>query len=349
MDKQPINVPSTSNRKVFAFGELMLRLHAGGGRRISQAGYFDRYYGGSEANACVLLARLGIPAHFISVLPDNELGHIGTSELRSQGVQTGGIRYSGDRMGLYFTESGHGIRPGRVLYQRAGSSFSDIKPGQFDWVNLLEEGAVFHWSGISPAISAGAADCCAEALDTARQKGMILSSDFNYRSSLWNYGRKPSELMPELLQNIEVLVADLDAAAIYFRIQTDPDKALEDRFEDCGRQLQSRLPGLRILAMTFRRQSSRSGQYFGALMNPEGVYFSPRFELPGILDLIGAGDAFTAGLLYGVLEGLPGRQVIDTAVACGALKQSIPGDWALLNLADIDHFLNQGPGGRILR
>src|SRR5882724_4456438 len=207
--------------QVAAFGEFMLRLHSGDSRRFLQAGEYKAYYAGAEANLSVLLARLGVSVRYITRVPQNDIAMGGVEQLRGQGVAVDHILYGGDKLALYFTEQGNGIRSTRVIYDRAGSSYAELQPGMIDWDACLSEVPYFHWSGIAAAVSQGAADTCAEALAAAHRKGMIISSDFNYRTSLWKYGKRPADVMPGLLQYSKVAVADLDSAAVYFGIETD--------------------------------------------------------------------------------------------------------------------------------
>ncbi|HEY8970681.1 MAG TPA: sugar kinase [Puia sp.] len=335
--------------RLAAFGEFMLRLHSMEGRRFLQAGPYQPYYAGAEANTCVLLSRLGIPVRYITRLPDNDIAQAGVQQLSGQGVDTSHIVYGGDKMGVYFTEQGNGIRSTRVIYDRDGSSYARLQPGVIDWKKSLAGVPYFHWSGISAAVSAGAADVCTEALSIARQEGITISTDFNYRTTLWKYGKHPREVMPGLMQYTRVAVADLDSAAVYFGVQTDAAAGMEERFIQCSQALRERLPHLEVLAMSFRKTQGIQHIYSGALLYKGGYYFSPRLELPFVTDQIGSGDAFTGGMLYGLMTDAPPQQIIDLATACGAVKQSIPGDWALISKGELDQFIQNGVTGRIIR
>ena len=332
-----------------AFGEFMLRLHSGEGRRFLQADTYKAYYAGAEANTCVLLSRMGIAVDYITRLPANDIAEAGVAQLRGQGVGTGHIVYGGDKLGVYFTEQGNGIRSTRVIYDRTGSSYARIEPGMIDWKKILQGVGYFHWSGISAAVSRSAADTCAEALAVAQETGMRISADFNYRTTLWKYGKHPREIMPDLLQYSHVAVADLDSAKVYFGIETDPDAGFEERFRQCSLALREKCPRLEVLAMSFRKTKGIQHLYSGALLYKGDYYFSVEQDLPFVTDQIGSGDAFTGGLLYGLMREAPPRQIIDFAVACGALKQSIPGDWALVTLSEVEQFIQSGSTGRIIR
>jgi len=335
--------------ELVAFGELMLRLHARQNQRFAQTDGYDAYYAGAEANACVLLSRLGIGVDYVTLLPDNEIARTGVRQLRGQGIGTDHIVYRGEKLGVYFTEQGNGIRSTRVIYDRDGSSFALSGRGVVDWRSCLDGVGWLHWSGISAAVSQLSAEACAEALAIAREKGVRISADFNYRTTLWKYGKHPSEVMPALLQHSSVAVADLDSAAVYFGIETDKGASHEDRFRECSSALQKKIPSLEVLAMSFRLPHGIQHGYFGALLYKGEFYFSTRHELPFVTDQIGSGDAFTGGMLYGLMTEAAPQQIIDLAIACGAIKQSIVGDWALVSKAELEQFIHNGPTGRIIR
>ncbi|SJZ78059.1 2-dehydro-3-deoxygluconokinase [Chitinophaga eiseniae] len=339
----------TTAVRLAAFGEFLLRLHSNSGKRFGQSDGYIPYYAGAEANVCVLLSRLGISTEYITRVPDNDLAVTGLQHLRGHGVGTGRVVYGGDRLGLYFTESGNGIRPGRVIYDRTGSSFATLQPGEIDWASALAGINVFHWSGVAAALSASSAAVCAEALAAAQAAGLTISSDFNYRATLWKYGQHPSAVMPALLQHSDMTVADLDAVNVYYNIETDKQLPPEKRFEQCYDQLRRHMPKLKTLAMSFRKVQGNQLMYFGALAQDDRYYFAEGFTVPQVTDQIGAGDAFTAGILFGVMNQHPPQRTIDFAVACGTLKQSIHGDWALVNEREVTDLMANGPSGRIVR
>lgn len=332
-----------------AFGEFLMRLHSAGSQRFLQTSDYKAYYAGAEANVCVLLARLGISTRYITRVPENDIAIAGLHQLQSHGVATDGILYGGEKLGLYFTEPGNYIRSTRVIYDRSGSSYATLQPGMIDWENALSQTQYFHWSGVAAAVSQSAADVCAEALAVAQDKGLIISADFNYRSTLWKYGKKAAEIMPCLLEPSEIIVADLDSAAVYYNITTDATASIEDRFRQCSEALRQRLPNLKTLAMSFRKTQDHEPWYTGAIMHKGNYYFSAGYCLPFITDQIGAGDAFTAGMLFGLMNDYEPQRIIDFATACGALKQSINGDWAILVKPEVEQFMQTGSSGRIIR
>src|SRR5258708_18747679 len=335
--------------RLAAFGEFMLRLHSHEGRRFLQTNAYEAFYAGAEANVSVLLARLGVPVSYITRVPDNDLVKAGIEQLRGHGVDTTHISYGGERLALYFTEQGNGIRPTRVIYDRAGTAYASLQPGMIDWRQALDGMSYFHWSGVAAAVSQGAADTCAEALAIAQEKDLVISSDFNYRTTLWKYGKHPREVMPGLLSYSRVAVADLDSVAVYYGIETDRNAGFEERCLQCCKALQEKLPRLEGLATSFRKTQGIQHTYSGALLYKGATYFSARHELPFVTDQIGSGDAFTGGMLYGLMNDMDPQGIIDFATACGALKQSIAGDWAIISKPEAEQFIKNGSSGPIIR
>lgn len=335
--------------RLAAFGEFLLRLQSKHGKRFQQTEGYTAYYAGAEANLCVLLSRLGVPVQYISRIPANDLAVAGVQQLKSHGVGTEHIIYGGEKLGLYFTESGNGIRPGRVIYDRTGTSYASLQPGMIDWKTILHDTEYFHWSGVAAAISASAAAVCGEAIEVAKEKGMKISGDFNYRATLWQYGKTAKEIMPPLLQHSEIAVADLDSIGIYYGIETDKQWPLEDRFKKTVEMLRKKMPRLKTLGMSFRKMRDHQQVYLAALAHEDQFFFSEGYMIPQVTDQIGTGDAFTAGILYGLMNQYQPQDIINFATACGTLKQSIAGDWAIITKADIDELIANGVSGRIVR
>jgi 2-dehydro-3-deoxygluconokinase len=336
---------------VICFGELMMRLNTPHHQRFTQSAQWEIFYGGSEANVSVLLSRLGTKAGFVTRLPENDLGQAALESLRHHGVDTSGIVRGGERLGLYFTETSNTLRPSKVIYDRKDSSFASITPGMIPWASIFSGASWFHWSGISAAVSASGAAVCLEAVQAAKKSGITISADLNYRSTLWKYGKQPSEIMPELLSYCDVITADLDAAAVYFGIVAEPERSREDLLTQCGKKISEKLPALKVLAMTFRETKDAGSQlYSGVLMSGGKVHPSRVVEFGDVVERIGSGDAFMAGLLYGLALDYPHAEVIDFAVAAGALKHSVPGEYAILTKTEIENFLSQGNAkGKIIR
>lgn len=340
------NIPQT---KIATFGELLLRMSVPNGNRFTQAGEMKIHVGGAEANVCVLLSQLGISTDYITRLPQNDLAQLALNELQKYKVNTTNCIYGGDRLGLYFVEAGNQIRQSQVIYDRSNSSFATIGEKQINWEEVLSDATHFHWSGISPGVSYEAGLVCKEAILAAHKKGIPISSDFNFRSKLWQYGKHPSEILPELLHYSTITVADLDSVEIYFGIKTDPKESEENRFQKTFELLKGKMPFLKTLAMSFRKSDGPAHLYSGMLLHDGNFYQTKENKIHLVTDQIGSGDAFTAGLLYGLSHQLSGQECIDWAVACGVIKQSIPGDFAITNPAEISHFIKNGSSNRINR
>ncbi len=337
------------NHTVVCFGELLLRLDTGV-QRFSQAQQFQAGYVGSEANVAVLLSRLGIHTRLASVLPANELGSAARDQVRQHGIDTSSILFREGRIGVFFSESAASLRPGHIIYDRAHSAFAELKPGEIDWKTVFKGAEWFHWSGISPAVSHNVALVCREALQEARQSGLKISADFNYRSKMWKYGKHPAEVMPELLSYCDVIYGDIDTATIYFDINTNPALSRDEALLSCGEALKKRLPHVKSLAMTFREQLPAGSQAYSGVLLHDKLYHSRVFELGTIVERIGTGDAFMGGLIYALLHEEEPQHAINFAVAAGALKHAIAGDAALTSRDEIESLLKTGSTfGRIIR
>lgn len=335
--------------KVVTVGELLLRMSVANAFRFTQAKEMHIQIGGAEANVCILLSQLGILTEYLTRLPENDLAKLALNELNKFKVNTTNCIFGGERIGLYFVEAGNQIRQSQVIYDRSNSSFSTIASGQINWKNAFDGATHFHWSGISPALSKDAYQVCKEGILAAHKKGLIISSDFNYRSKLWQYGKKPSEVMPELLTYSNITIADLDAVELYFGISTNKNSTDKERFVNAYDLLKQKMPYLKTLAMSFRKSEGQSHIYSAMLMHEGQLYQSKSHQIHLITDQIGSGDAFTAGLLYGLITNKNPQECIEWATACGVLKQSIPGDFAITSLEEIKHFLEIGTSNRISR
>ena len=335
--------------KLLTIGELLLRMSTTNGFRFSQTNDFRVQIGGAEANVCVLLSQLGVETEFLSRIPANDLATLALNELKKYNVNVSNCSFGGERMGLYFVENGNQIRQTQVIYDRSNSSFSTIQKEDVNWQKAFEQATHFHWSGISPAISQKAAEVCKQGILLAHEKGLVISSDFNYRSKLWQYGKKPSEIMPELLQFSRIIVADLDAVEIYFGIKTDKKEKDSLRFENAYIELKKHMPYLETLAMSFRKSEGLTHTYSAMLMNDNVMYESQQHKIHLVTDQIGSGDAFTAGLLYGLMNNLEPQETIEWATACGVIKQSVSGDFAITGIDEVKHFLKEGVSNRIGR
>jgi len=293
-------------KNVVTFGEIMMRLSPPGFLRFSQARSFDLVYGGGEANVAVALAHLGVPVDYVTRLPDNDLGDACLQFLRQYGVGVDKVVRGGDRLGIYFLEVGAVQRGSKVIYDRANSAVAAIEPGMIDWHEVFADADWFHWTGITPAISAGAANVCLEAVQTAKEMGLTVSCDLNYRKNLWKWGKKPNEVMPELVGYCDVAVGNEEDADKVFGIRApDTDvtagKVEANRYYHVCEELQKRFPNLAIIGITLRGSLSAShNTWSGVLWERGHFYVTSTYDVTHIVDRVGSGDAFSAGLTYGL-------------------------------------------------
>jgi 2-dehydro-3-deoxygluconokinase len=329
--------------KIVCFGEIMLRLSTPNQERILQTRQLEVQYGGSEANVAVSIAQLGAISTFITRLPYTELGQAALSEVRRYNVVINQSVFGGERLGLYFLETGTGNRPSKVIYDRADSGMATLKRGMIDWETVFENATWFHWSGITPAISKSAADSTLEAIQAAQRYGLRISCDLNYRSNLWNYGKLPSEIMPKLLRGCDVVLGDGDTIKTYFGIEGID-------YEDITKKTFAAFPKLKYIAMTARRAFHAShNAYKGFLHDGKTMYESREYDIPDINDRIGAGDAFMASLIFQLSKNAPPQYATDFAAAAAALKHTIPGDFNLVTEKEIEALMKGNTGGKVSR
>lgn len=337
------------NGHIVTFGEIMMRLSPANNLRFRQAQSLELVYGGAEANVAIALANFGMPVQFVTRLPDNELGLSCLSALRQQDVGADFIDFGGQRLGLYFLEVGVGNRPSQVIYDRANSSFATIHERLFSWETIVGGASWFHWSGISPALSAGAAKVTAQAVVAAREAGLTVSCDLNYRHTLWQWGSTPAEIMPGLISQCDVLSAN--TSHLMLGIDDLPiGKSPEEAADACAR-LSAIYPNLKQITMTCRESTATGEQRFTAVMWHLGeLYTSKTFSLTTIVDRIGAGDAHMAGLIYGLVA-FPHdpQRVIDFAAASAVLKHTIRGDANLASVEEVARLLSPDHGFDIIR
>jgi 2-dehydro-3-deoxygluconokinase len=333
-------------KEIILFGEYLLRLTPPGNKKILQAENLEMHWAGSEANIAVSLSLFGENTRYVTALPSNAVAQTGVSQLHRYGVPTTVLEKENSRVGIYFYESGIGARPGRVIYDREHSAFSMLKDGDIDWSEIFDGADWFHWSGITPALNENTATTCWSALKAARQKGVTISADFNYRSTLWQYGKDSSQIMPELLSYCDVVLADVDSAKLYFNINPDENILVKST---CS-LLKEKLPNVEYIAMTMRNQKSASSNgYTGYLWHNGTVVSSSEYSIDGIAERIGAGDAFMAGLIYGLHQNQPLQQVIEFATAAGVMKHSIVGDMNVASKEEVEMIIKQKGSGRIIR
>ncbi len=344
------------SKKVVTFGEIMMRLSPPGFLRFGQARSFDVIYGGGEANVAVSLANFGVPVEYITRLPNNDLGDACLQFLRQYGVGVDKIVRGGDRLGLYFMEMGAVQRASAVIYDRANSAFATIQRGMVDWKGAFADADWFHWTGITPAISAGAADVCLEGAQTAREMGLTVSCDLNYRAKLWKWGKTASEVMSELVRYCDVAIGNEEDADKVFGIkapETDvtAGKVAADKYRYVCEELAKRFPNLKTVAITLRGSISAShNTWSGVLWNQGEFYIGPTYDITHIVDRVGAGDAFMGGLIYGLRTyGNDRQRALDFAVAASCLKHSIFGDFNMVTVAEVEKLMGGDVSGRVSR
>ena len=344
--------------KIITFGEIMLRLSTPGYLRFGQAKQFDATYGGGEANVAVSLANYGMDAKFVTRLPENDIAKACLKDLRSYGVDTSSIVYGGDRLGIYFLETGAVARPSKVVYDRANSSIATIKPGDIDWKKVLEGADWFHWTGITPALSQGAADVCLEAIKAANAMGITVSCDLNYRKNLWKYGKKASEVMPALVEGSDVILGnEEDADKVFgikpegFDVTSTGGQIDQRRFQSVGEQLMKRFPRAKKVIITLRGSiNANHNTWGGVLWDGKTLYQSPRYDITHIVDRVGGGDSFMGGLIYGLLTYTGDDQkALDFAVAASCLKHTIEGDYNRVSVAEVETLMKGNGSGRVSR
>ncbi|MCP4131513.1 MAG: sugar kinase [bacterium] len=341
--------------KIYAsFGEIMLRLSAPGFERLFQSPSFDALFGGGESNVLVSLSLQGQKTRFISALPNSEIGHACLRTLRGYGIDVSQVYLDKEaRMGLYFMEKGANQRPSQVIYDRDNTAISTIKPKSIDWETALEGCGWFHITGITPALSARAADEGINGLVKAREKGLIVSCDLNYRAKLWNYGVKPKEIMSRYANMSDILIANEEDCQRSLGIDVDIDFSGDlnkDRYRILAERVLEEYPGVKGLAITLRESISASHNKWSACLHDrENFYLSREYDIANIIDRVGGGDSFSAGLIHG-LSHLPSTQeALDYAVAASCLCHSIEGDANLSTSAEIENLYQGDASGRIKR
>ena len=332
------------SKRVVTFGETLLRLSPPGQERFFQSPRLDTYFGGSEANVAMSLAHFGIDSRYVTRLPANPAGDAAMSALRAEGVDIGGIVRGGSRLGLYFVESGADLRPLRVVYDRAGSAFSQIDPADLDWAMLLDGADWFHVSGITPALGTGPRDCVQHALTAARAAGITTSLDLNDRPAVWG-DRDPYPVIHPLAKHCEVIIGNPGAVSRMLHIETsgtppEPPDALRETAKRLCDEM-----GCHLVALTQREPLSASEHGWRAALydaRSKTMYESRRYQVR-MVDRVGGGDSFVAGLVYAVLAGRDSRAALDFATAASALKLTIPGDFNRVSVSEVERILSPTP------
>ncbi len=331
------------SNKVITLGEVMMRLSTPGFSRFTQADSFNVVYAGSEANVAVSLSNFGIPSAHVTRFPDNDLGKAATQSLMRYGVDTRNILYGEERIGVYFLENGAMQRPSRIIYDRFDSAFAHIKPSMVDWDKVFADAKWFHYTGITPAISQGAADVCYEGVKAAKKKGITISGDINYRRNLWQYGKTAREIMPALIEHTDIIVAGT----------TDIENCLGITGEDFTavcKKVTAAHPNIKKITSTHRESiSSSHNKMSGVLWNGKSLLQSKEYNLTHIVDRVGTGDAYMSGLIYGWLMNKSEQQVLEFAMAACALKHALEGDVNLVSVAEVEALEKGENVGKLLR
>ena len=329
--------------KIITFGEVMLRLSPPGVGRFTQTDTLTMHFGGTEANVAVSLAQLGLQAAHVTRFPDHALGRAAAGYLRKYEVRTEYIHYGDGRLGLYFLETGAGSRASQIIYDRVDSAFARIQPDDIDWEAILAGASWFHWTGITPALSQGAADCLLAGIQTANRLGVPVSGDIVYRSNLWQYGRTPQEIMPALTEGCTLVLGSKGLFSEIYGV-------VGSTFQEAGQAMIKRFPTIRYVTDTKRNSISASHNQLSAkLFDGQGVYKSRVYDIQPITDRIGTGDAYIAGLIYGLLMFNDLQRAVEFGAAASALKHTIPGDVNLATVAEIETLERGDSSGKLKR
>jgi 2-dehydro-3-deoxygluconokinase len=343
--------------KVITFGEVMLRLKSPAYERLFQSPVLEATFGGGEANVSVSLANYGMETAFVSVLPTGAIGDACIREMRGFGVDTSKIVRKDGRMGIYYLETGAVQRPSKVIYDRAGSTIAEAKPGDIDWDAVFEGATWFHLTGITPAISQGAADLSLEAVKAAKRLGVHVSCDLNYRKNLWKYGKKASEVMTELVKYVDTVIANEEDVQKALGISAESASAVDEGeidvelYKAIAGKVMAAYPNVQRVAITLREsRSANHNDWSACLYNGRDFFLSRKYAITDIVDRVGGGDSFGGGLIYGLLhyEG-DEKKALEFAVAASCLKHTIPGDYNRMTAAEVESLMNGSGTGRVQR
>ena len=350
--------------KIVTLGEIMLRLAPPGFQRFTQARSFEAIYGGGEANVAVSLANYGEEVEFVTRLPKNDLGDACLMSLRGYGIRTEHIARGGDRIGIYFLETGAAQRGSKVIYDRANSSFATIQTGTIDWEKVFEGAEWFHWTGITPAVSQGAADVCREAIVAARELGITVSTDLNFRAKLWKWGKTAGEVMTDLVGMCDVALGNEEDTEKVFGIKAPEvdvsvGKVDADHYRYVCKELAKKFPSLKTISITLRGSVSAShNTWSGVLWTRAGhgrrgkgaFYSAPTYNILPIVDRVGGGDSFMGGLIYGLRKYKDDPQkALNFAAAAACLKHSIIGDFNIVSVGEVEALMGGEASGRVSR
>ncbi len=341
-------------QRCITFGEIMLRLKPPGAERLLQSPLLEATFGGGEANVAVGLARLGLEVAYVSVIPDNEIGDACVTELRKHGIDTSLVVRKGNRLGVYFLESGANQRPSKVIYDRSHSAIAEASPGDIDWERVFEGARWFHITGITPAISLSASELSLEAVKKAKAKNVTVSCDLNFRKKLWKYGKTAPEVMGELVKHVDVAVGNEEDCQKSLGVTADVDvtsgKLEVEKYGELTGKVLEKFPNLKKIAITMRESYSADHNGWSAVLNNgSDIIVSRKYDIRDIVDRVGSGDTFAAGLIYGIDNLESDQAALEFAVAASCLKHSIPGDLPLISRKEVESLAGGEVSGRVQR
>ncbi len=340
--------------KYITFGEIMLRLKPPQFERFFQSPILEATFGGGEANVAVGLARFGLETAYVSVIPDNPIGDACIKELKKQGIDTSLIVQKGERLGIYFLEAGANQRPSVVVYDRSHSAISEARIGDIDWDDIFKGAHWFHISGITPAISSLAADLSLETVKKAKEKDITVSCDLNFRKNLWKYGKSAPEIMSKLVKYVDVVVGNEEDCqkSLGVKIDIDVESGVlqTEKYKDITEKILDLYPNIKKIAITLRESYSANYNGWSAVLDNRKEYLiSKKYEIHNIVDRVGSGDTFAAGLIYGLNRFSNDQEALEFAVAASCLKHSIPGDLPLLTVGEVNKLVSGSSSGRVQR
>jgi len=340
--------------KYITFGEIMLRLKPPQNERFFQSPLLESTFGGGEANVAVGLARLGLDVSYVSVIPENPIGEACLRELNKQGVNTSFVLRQGERLGIYFLENGSNQRPSVVVYDRTHSAISDASIEDINWDDVFEQATWFHISGITPAISQSAAELSLEAVKAAKKKDVKVSCDLNYRNKLWNYGKSAPEIMSEIVKYTDIAIGNEEDCQKSLGVNVDIDvesgKLQVDKYKELTNKVLGVYPNLEKVAITLRESHSANYNGWSAVFNNHKDFFvSKKYEIHDIVDRVGGGDTFAAGLIYGLNKLSDDKEALEFAVAASCLAHTISGDLPLISLDEVKKLAAGSGSGRVQR
>jgi 2-dehydro-3-deoxygluconokinase len=342
------------SQRIITFGEIMLRLKPLAFERFFQSPLLEATFGGGEANVAVSLANFGMDAAYVTVLPSNDIANACVADLRKFGVDTSLIVRDSGRMGIYFLENGANQRPSKVIYDRAHSAIALAKPGSIDWKKTFKDASWFHITGITPAISASAADLSIESVKAARDMGLTVSCDFNYRANLWKYGKTAVEVMGELVKHVDIGIANEEdcqkSLGITVDVKVEKGELNVAQYEKLTQKVLEKFPQMKLIAITLRESKSADHNGWAACLNDrEKFYLSRKYDITDIVDRVGGGDAFSGGLIYGLIKYNQKEDALNYAVAASCLKHSISGDFNRVSVSEVEKLMGGDASGRVQR